>query len=93
MAPTKEDPRKTKVLDVVHMCMRDMPADYTGLLRIAGRIRLLFGSPSNEEVKQLSLAVVRVIIDRGLRPGDYLASGFKYWEGSNAEIVARIDRE
>jgi hypothetical protein len=82
-----------KIAEVADMCVSDMATDYTGLLHIAGRIRRAFGRISNEDSKQLSLEVVRLIVKRGLRPGDYLNTGLKYWDEKPEQAIARIDRE
>jgi len=75
--------------------IRESKRDYIGLYQISSAVRRDFDiANENQRVKQLSLAVVRLILDRGLVPGDYLKSGFHVWpEGGAESIIARIDRE
>src|SRR5438270_11243753 len=82
-----------KINQIAAMCMADMVSDYTGLFHIAGRVRHAFGPRPNEEVKRLSIEVVRRILERGLRPGDYLRSGMKYWAEGPEQVIDRISRE
>lgn len=75
-------------------CVREAADDYIGLWQIATRVRREFGRLTNEQVKHLSLDVVRLMVERGLCPGDYLKTGLSFWNEDNTEaIVARIDRE
>jgi hypothetical protein len=68
--------------------------DYIGLWAIAPTVRRNLGLSSNENVKARTIDVVRVLLDHGLFPGDYLKSGFRFWdEPDTAACLARIDRE
>jgi hypothetical protein len=83
----------TRVNEVAAMCVADWPMDYTGLLHIAGRVRRVFGQLTAEEEKRLSLEVVRVLLQRGHRPGDYIRSGMNYWKETPQQAIERINRE
>jgi hypothetical protein len=49
---------------------------------------------SNLQVRRLSLQVVRLIVQRGLYPGDYGKAGFNFCDRDEVDgIIARIDRE
>jgi hypothetical protein len=68
--------------------------DYIGLWALAGAVEWHLGLSNNEEVKARTLELVRTLLDRGLLPGDYLKTGFHFWdERDSASIIARIDRE
>jgi hypothetical protein len=83
--------RATKIAED---CVRDAADDYVGLWQITTRVRREFGQLTNQQVKQHSLSVVRRIIEGGLRPGDYFATGFHFWKENNIEaIIARIEEE
>jgi len=82
-----------RVVEIADDCVEKSAGDYAGLWEISTRVRRTFASLSNEDVKRLSFEVVRLIVKRGLRPGDYLQTGFKYWTEDPEKIIARIDRE
>lgn len=68
--------------------------DYVGLWQIASHVRDDLGSQDDKRVEESTLAIVRGLVANGLRPGDYLKTGFHYWNEADAEaILARIDRE
>jgi len=71
--------------------------DWTELSVVSSTVRYDCGIDSNEEVKRLTLAVVRRMINLGLRVGNFKFHGdtdFKPWPEHDAEsVVARIDRE
>jgi len=83
-----------EIIAIAESCVREAADDYVGLWQIAGRIRDRFSFSNNEEVKKISLEVVRLIVHRGLYPGDYFRMGFRFWsEDEPALVIARIDRE
>ena len=85
-----------KLGEIAEGCVKEAADDYVGLWQISTRVRREFQklNLSSEQVKTLSLEVVRLIVDRGLLPGDYLKTGFHIWdERDAASIIARIDRE
>jgi hypothetical protein len=85
-----------KIDEIAEGCVKEATEDYVGLWQISTRVRREFRklNLSDEQVKMLSLEVVRLIVDRGLLPGDYLKTGFYFWdEHDPASIIARIDRE
>jgi hypothetical protein len=83
-----------QISKIAEDCVRESAEDYVGLWQIATRIRREFGSLNNKQVKRRSLDVVRRILELGLRPGDYLKAGFKFWDHDNDEtILARIEQE
>ncbi len=82
------------VEDLVANYLRHAQVDYVGLWQIVGRVRDELGVQSDADARQNTLAVVRGLVEQGLRPGDYLKSGFHYWPESDPDsVVARIDRE
>jgi hypothetical protein len=91
MSDIKIDTKKLR--EIADAIVEESRGDYVGLWDISTIIRRAFGSLSNEDAKRLSLDVVRLIIRSGLRPGDYLQTGFKYWTENPEQIVSRIDRE
>jgi hypothetical protein len=85
---------REKIAEIADGCVRESAGDYVGLWQISTRVRNVFGPLSNKDAKVYSLAVVHRIVNCGLRPGDYLRTGFRYWSEDNPEkTVARIDRE
>jgi hypothetical protein len=84
-----------KIEKIAEDYIRGSKHDYIGLYEISSAVRHEFGlARDSEQLKQLSLAVVRLILGRGLVAGDYLKSGFHVWpEGGTESIIARIDRE
>jgi hypothetical protein len=73
---------------------REAEGDYIGLWAITGAVEGYLGLSNKDEVKARTLDVVRLLLDRGLVPGDYLKTGFHFWnERDPASIIARIDRE
>lgn len=85
-----------KIADIAGGYLKEAEVDYVGLWQIASRVRWDFKllDLSDEQVKALSLEVVRLIVGGGLLPGDYLKTGFHFWyERDIDSIIARIDRE
>ncbi len=84
----------TQLDEIVDNYVRHVHVDYVGLWQIAGRVRDDFGLHDDREVREKALLIVKSLLDRGLRPGDYLKTGFRLWdEHDPASIIARIDRE
>jgi hypothetical protein len=83
--------------EIAEDCLRVTEIDYLGLYQIASYVRCNFRALdlSDEQVKALSLEVVRLVVAQGLLAGDYDYGGQLYfWKESTAdEIVARIDKE
>jgi len=80
--------------ELVEDYMRHAQADYVGLWPIAARVREDLGITDPGEVRQQALAVVKRLLERGLRAGDYLRSGFLSWkEGDPMSVIARITKE
>jgi hypothetical protein len=80
--------------EIADSFLREAKEDYVGLWAIAPAVRRDRGLSSNEEVKAHTLDVVRILLDHGLWPGDYLKTGFYLWDEPNtAAAIARIDRE
>ena len=74
--------------------LAEAKVDYVGLWQIAAHAREDLGLTSQSDIMVAAMNVVRGMVDGGLRPGDYLASGFQYWPESDADVaVARIERE
>lgn len=85
-----------KINEIADGYVKEAAVDYVGLWQIASRVRWDFKSSNlnDEQVKTLSLEVVRLLVNRGLLPGDYLKTGFHFWDERGAgPIIARIDKE
>jgi hypothetical protein len=83
-----------KITEIGEGCVRESADDYVGLWQIATRVRREIRSLTNEQVKLLSIDVVRFIMERCLHPGDYFKTGFNFWSAEDtSSIIARIDRE
>lgn len=83
----------TSINDIANEFLKEAAHDYIGLWAIAPTVRRDLALSSNEEVKARTLDVVRVLMDHGLWPGDYLDTGFEFWDEPSAEAaMARIDR-
>lgn len=83
-----------KIIEIAERCVQESADDYIGLWQIATRVRRELGPLTNEQVKHLSLDVIRLIVEHGLNPGDYFKTGFRFWETEDtSSIIARIDRE
>src|SRR5271155_5123429 len=83
-----------RIAEIAEGCVREAADDYVGLWQIATRVRREFEPSTNLQVKRLSLDVVRLIVRRGLCPGDYGKTGFSFWDLDNlGRIIARIDGE
>jgi hypothetical protein len=83
-----------KINEIAENFINEAANDYVGLWAIAPAVRRDLRLSSNEDVKAHTLDVIRVLLNRGLLPGDYLKTGFYFWrERDAASIIARIDRE
>lgn len=79
---------------IVDDYVRHVRADYVGLWQIASCVREDLRLHDHLEVREKTLLVVKRLLERGLRPGDYLKTGFRIWdEGDTSSIIARIARE
>lgn len=84
----------TTINEIADGFMEDSALDYVGLWEIVSIVRRDLGVIDNAQAKMRTLDVVRILLNRGLWPGDYLKSGFYFWEEPNAAAaVARIDKE
>ncbi|MBI3706094.1 MAG: hypothetical protein HY246_00115 [Proteobacteria bacterium] len=82
-----------RIDEIVKDCMEIAESDYVGLWDVVSIIRDDLGLHDNE-LREKSLEVVRGLLERGLYPGDYLKTGFRFWEDmSIGRVLARIDRE
>ena len=72
--------------EIVDNYMRHAQSDYVGLWQIAGRVRDEFGLHDNRLVREKTLNIVTRLVERGLRPGDYLKTEFRFWNEDNAEF-------
>ena len=80
--------------EIVDGYMAESEVDYVGLWQVAGAVRRRLGAQTTEAARSLSLRVVRLLYERGLRPGNYWGGDFDYWpdEGCQAALD-RIERE
>jgi hypothetical protein len=83
-----------QVNEIVEDYVRHSQVDYIGLWQIASRIREDLGPIDNAKVRQQTIVVVRRLIEREILAGDYVKSGFRFWDDDNPEaIIARIEKE
>jgi hypothetical protein len=83
-----------QITEIVDDYMRHAHADYVGLWQIASRVREDLRLSDSKEVRQQALIVVRQLVQRGLRPGDYLNTGFDVWVEKDPDaIISRIKKE
>ena len=81
--------------ELVEDFIKKSEVDFVGLWDIAQASREDLGAQTTEDVRKLSLEIVRELYEKGLRPGDYyLGRRFDYWpdEGCRA-VLDRIARE
>lgn len=68
-----------------------------GLYEVCGDVRHNMGVRGDREIKRVTLEVVRELLSRGARPGNFKYYGsteFIYWnEQDPDEVIARIDHE
>jgi hypothetical protein len=68
-----------------------------GLYEVCGDVRHKMRVHGDQEIKRVTLEVVRELLSRGARPGNFKYYGsteFVYWnERSPDEVIARIDHE
>lgn len=80
--------------DIADDFLKEAAHDYIGLWAISDVVGWDLKLSDNAEVKARTLDVVRILMDRSLWPGDYLKSGFHFWDEPSAEAaIARIDHE
>lgn len=81
--------------DLIEDFLNESDVDYVGLWEIAQTAREDLGASTTDEVRKISMQIVKELYEKGLRPGDYyLGARFDYWpdEGCQA-MLDRIDRE
>lgn len=83
--------------DFVGDCEAGRAEDWLGLVVIADFVRRRCDVADNDEVKRLSLKVVRILMERGFRAGQFKRYGDSeliLWPDQAPDaVVARIDRE
>lgn len=73
---------------------REAEVDYVGLWQIVGRVKYDLGQPGAGVLRAAVREIVCGLLDKKLRPGDLLPSGFRPWPPMSAdETIDRIDRE
>jgi hypothetical protein len=83
-----------QMTEIVENYVKHAEVDYVGLWQIAGRVRDAMGLSDNRDIRGNTLSIVKDLLERGLRPGDYLKTGFQFWnERDVASIIARIEEE
>ncbi len=74
--------------------MKESIVDYVGLWEIPQILRHVAPVDTTDEVRRLSLEVVRHLYKRGLRPGDYWGGDFDYWPDNGCQAALdRIEQE
>jgi hypothetical protein len=88
---------EAKLLELVADFEIGRPHDWTGLWEIAGHVRGNCELSDNQEVKDHALKVVRILMERGFRVGQFERYGGRkliLWPEQDPDsVVARIDRE
>jgi hypothetical protein len=83
-----------KITQIADGFVREAAEDYVGLWAIVPAVKRDLGLANDDEIKSRTLDVVRALLGRGLFPGDYLKSGFSFWQERDSDsIIARIKRE
>lgn len=68
--------------------------DWVDAAEVAYIAKAYGGASTDEEIRQLSIEIIREVIEKGLmRTGDITQGGFKEWDLSDEEIVERINSE
>lgn len=83
--------RRAALDKIIDDYAREVEFDYVCLVQIPAAIARAFNSNSHTELRDESLVVVRGLLERGLRPGDYRREGFMVWNEITIEaILSRI---
>lgn len=86
-----------KVKGFIANCEAGRAEDWLGLVVVANFVRRRCDIADNDEVKRLSLKVVRILMERGFRAGQFERYGDSkliLWPDQAPDaVVARIDRE
>jgi len=86
-----------EVKDFIADCEAGRAEDWLGLVVVADFVRRRCDIADNEEVKRISLKVVRILMERGFRAGQFERYGDSkliLWPDQSPDaVVARIDRE
>jgi hypothetical protein len=87
----------TKVKDFIADCEAGRAEDWLGLVVVANFVRRRCDIADNDEVKRLSLKVVRALVERGFHVGQFKRYGDSkliLWPEQDTDaVVARIDKE
>jgi hypothetical protein len=89
-----DDPTQALIMRVVEEIVLEAKADWVGLWQIIGQFEPLFLDEAT--LRERTLDVVRVLLDRGFIAGDpiYSAHGFRPWPDQRPEaIIERIRSE
>jgi hypothetical protein len=80
--------------ELVDGYLEESKIDYVGLWQIAQASKEELGAGTTDQVRKLSLEIVKRLYDNGVRPGNYWGGDFDYWpdEGCQAALD-RIERE
>jgi hypothetical protein len=86
-----------KVKSFIANCEAGRAEDWLGLVVVANFVRRRCDVSDNDEVKRLSLKVVRSLMERGFRVGQFKRYGDSkliLWPEQDPDaVIARIDRE
>jgi len=87
----------TELKDFIADCEAGRAEDWLGLAVVADFVRRRCDVADNDEVKRLSLKVVRILMERGFRAGQFERYGDSkliLWPDQSPDaVVARIDQE
>lgn len=81
--------------DIISSFVKHADVDYVGLWQIAKAAREKLGARAPEEVRRLSLEIVRGLYEEGLRPGNYdYGTHMDFWPDKGCQaMLDRIERE
>jgi hypothetical protein len=84
-----------RILDeIVDDYIKESEVDYIALPQISCAIRQDTSATTVDEVRKLSLEVVKRLYSKDLRPGNYWGSDFDFWPDDGRQAVLdRIERE
>lgn len=84
-----------EIKELIDDFLSEATADYVGLWEIAQVVREELRASTADEVRNMSMTIVKQLYKRGLRPGDYyLGSRFDFWPDEGLEaMLDRIERE
>lgn len=81
--------------EIVDGFLSESEIDFIALPQLVNAARQCLGAHSMDQMRKLTLEMVKRLYKKGLRPGDYdLGSRFDYWPDEGCQtMLDRIERE